>query len=152
MTTRAALTLTALSAALAMPAAAAAAASWSTGAYRGAASNVMSKERRGTVSFTVTRTRARLDRLSVVLRCTDGKRRTFTISDAGSGRLKPGPTGAGVSIEGRREIDGWDVDWDLVGGVKGSTFRGSVSSSALLDSDTENQDCTLIGSFRARRR
>ena len=150
MTARAVLTLAALSAVPAMPAAAAAG-PWSTGSYRGTASTVMSKERRGTVSVTVTRTRARLDRLSVVLRCTDGKRRTFAIRDGGSGRLKPGPTGAGVSIEGRRKIERWDVDWSLVGGVKGSTFRGNVSSSAVLSTDTENQDCTLIGSFRARR-
>ena len=151
MTARAVLALTAVTALLATPVAADAA-PWATGAYRGTASTVMSKERRGAVSFTVTRTRARLDRLSVVLRCTDGKRRTFTIPDAGSGRLKPGPTGAGVSIEGRRKIDGLDVDWSLVGGVKGATFRGNVSSSAVLASDTENENCTLIGTFRAKRR
>ena len=151
MTPRAVLTLAALSTALAVPSAVQAA-TFATGSYRGSAFAAMGKERRGTVRFTVTRRDARLDRLSMVLRCTDGKRRTFDVGRGGSGRLKPGPTGAGVSIEGRRTVDGWDVDWGVVGGIKGSTFRGNVDGSAVLHTDTESENCTLIGSFRARRR
>jgi hypothetical protein len=86
------------------------------------------------------------------LRCMDGTLQKFAIDHAGSGRLHPGPTGAGVSITGRRSIDGWDVDWDLVGAVKGATFRGNLSGSATISTETESDNCTLIGDFQARRR
>ena len=146
MTTRLLLILTVLAALLAAPAAADAL-PWSPGKYRGKVS-AGGSESRGRVQFTVTRTRARLDRLVIVLRCSEGDTRRFVIDRAGSGRLNPGPVGAGVAMKGRRTIDGWDVDWDLVGGVKGRTFRGNIGGSATRDS----VNCTIIGDFRSRRR
>ncbi|HEX8083415.1 MAG TPA: hypothetical protein VF529_03935 [Solirubrobacteraceae bacterium] len=141
--------LSALVVALLAPAASAA--TWSTGTYRGKLFAAPSTAKRGTVTFDVTRRRARIGRLSLVLKCTDGERRTFSVKGGGSGRLRPGPAGAGVSITARRKIDGWDVDWDFVGGIKGSTFRGNASASATHYGDDFNETCTLIGDFRARR-
>jgi hypothetical protein len=151
MTTRVAVTLTILAATLAAPVAADAG-SWATGHYRGNAKTMRSKASRGTLQFTVTRKKARLDHLTMKLVCMEGDYRTFKIDHAGSGKLNPGPVGAGVAIQGRRKIGDWDVDWDIVGGIKGSTFRGNVSGSASIRTETMSDNCTLIGDFTARRR
>jgi len=121
---------------------------WSPGTYRGKLTNASYSGDRGRVAFTVTRTRARVDRLVAEVNCPDGERRRFDIGGGRSGRLNPGPVGAGVSIRGSRTIDGWDVDWDLVGGVKGSRFRGTAGVTAERDGDI----CELFGGFSARRR
>ena len=147
MTPRILLLLTLLTTMLAAPAVADAL-PWAPGHYTGKVGTMRSSESRGRVDFTVTRTRARVNRLVIVLVCMEGQRERFVIKNAGSGRLRPGPAGAGVSIVGRRTIDGWDVDWDLVGGVQGSTFRGNIGGSAVR----ESENCTLIGDFRSRRR
>ena len=152
MNRRTLLTLIALTATLGPVATSAQAATWSTGAYRGKVTGISRGEPRGSATLRVTRTNATLGRLTVVLRCARGPKRTFTIDDAGSSRLRRGSLGASAMFRGKRTIDGYIVEWDLVGGVKQSTFRTTVDIVASATDDPNYPACTLSGSLVARRR
>jgi len=79
-----------LAAAVVLPASASAS-TWSTGTYRGRLLVPERHEQRGTVTFDVSRSRARITHLRLVLRCMEGDKRTFTIDDAGSGLRETQP-------------------------------------------------------------
>jgi len=128
--------------------------SWSTGPYVGkSGAGIMDlgpKKRRGKVRFTVTRKRIRADRLTVVLRCTEGGLRRFTIRGAGSARLKEGPAGAGWGrLSGKRTIDGYAVDWSLTGGIHGSRLRSTID---VFADAPDGVSCGMQGTVIARRR
>lgn len=122
---------------------------WTTGTYAGTASsdNAAPKDR-GTVRFAVTKTRATAQLLTLVMRCDSGETRRFTVRGAGSAKLRPGPAGAGFHLKGQREVGGYAVDWDVMGGIHGSRMRLTVDAGARGDGD----DCLLFGRGQARPR
>ncbi|HEX8205467.1 MAG TPA: hypothetical protein VF587_05355 [Solirubrobacteraceae bacterium] len=152
MNRRTLLLLTTLAATAATGATAADAGQWSPGAYQGKVSSISGGGSRGSASLAITRRKATLRRITMVLRCADGPKRTFTVRGAGSSHLRPGPVGASAMFRGKRTLDGHILEYDLVGGVKGSTFRATVDATASAVDDPSYPLCTLSGSLVARRR
>jgi len=55
-------------------------------------------------------------------------------------------------MQGKARVDGFDVGWDLVGGVQRNRFRGNFSAEAELHLPDSDVRCLYDGYFSTKRR